>query len=117
MQVYVDTLVKKAYDNWNQVVEYDGKSLLSFKQVRRSSRNEPQTAALEYSNPLDHQLQLPRLPVSFTSEQPSADSGLPVGGNACCVLVGPLNICPMGPFCAMSIILACFASHFCLSRK
>ncbi|XP_030456364.1 calmodulin-binding protein 60 B-like [Syzygium oleosum] len=79
-KVYVDTLVKKAYDNWNQVIEYDGKSLLSFKQVRRSSRNEPQTAALEYSNPLDHQLQLPRLPVSFTSEQPSADSGLPVGG-------------------------------------
>ncbi|KAK3435491.1 hypothetical protein EUGRSUZ_C00185 [Eucalyptus grandis] len=79
-KVYVDTLVKKAYDNWNQVVEYDGKSLLSFKQVRRSSRNEPQMAALEYSNALDHQLQLPRLPVPFTSEQPSADSGLTVGG-------------------------------------
>ncbi|XP_030517309.1 calmodulin-binding protein 60 B-like [Rhodamnia argentea] len=79
-KVYVDTLVKKAYDNWSQVIEYDGKSLLSFKQVRRSSRNEPQVAALEYSNALDHQLQIPRLPVSFTSEQPSADSGLTVGG-------------------------------------
>lgn len=79
-KVYVDTLVKKAYDNWDQVIEYDGKSLLSFKQVRRSSRNEPQVAALEYSNALDHRLQIPRLPVSFTSEQPSADSGLTVGG-------------------------------------
>ncbi|CAN1198463.1 Calmodulin-binding protein 60 C, partial [Linum perenne] len=42
-KVYVDTLVKKAYENWNEVVEYDGKSLLSFKQTKRSttSRTEP----------------------------------------------------------------------------
>ncbi|KAF8033586.1 hypothetical protein BT93_C0008 [Corymbia citriodora subsp. variegata] len=79
-KVYVDTLVKKAYDNWDQVIEYDGKSLLGFKQVRRSSRNEPQMVAVEYPNALDHQLQIPRMPVSFTSEQPSADSGLPIGG-------------------------------------
>ncbi|CAN1198465.1 Calmodulin-binding protein 60 B [Linum perenne] len=43
-KVYVDTLVKKAYENWNEVVEYDGKSLLSFKQTKRSttSRTEGQ---------------------------------------------------------------------------
>ncbi|EEF30188.1 hypothetical protein RCOM_0445820 [Ricinus communis] len=28
---------KKAYDNWNEVIEYDGKSLLNFKQSKRSN--------------------------------------------------------------------------------
>ncbi|OWM89265.1 calmodulin-binding protein 60 B-like [Punica granatum] len=78
-KVYVDSLVKKAYENWDQVIEYDGKSLLNFKQVRRSARNEPQMGALEYPNTVE-QLQLPRLPVPFSAEQPSADSSLPVGG-------------------------------------
>ncbi|KAI9125942.1 hypothetical protein K1719_003360 [Acacia pycnantha] len=37
----VDSLVKKAYENWNQVVEYDGKVLNSFTNVK----NGPRTAA------------------------------------------------------------------------
>ncbi|GKV00494.1 hypothetical protein SLEP1_g13170 [Rubroshorea leprosula] len=78
-KLYVDTLVKKAYDNWDQVIEYDGKSLVSFKQNRRSSaRNELPMGTLELSNVLDHQLQLPRLPVSAPNEQ--LHSSLPVGG-------------------------------------
>ncbi|KAA3471550.1 calmodulin-binding protein 60 B-like [Gossypium australe] len=80
-KVYVDTLVKKAYDNWRQVIEYDGKSLLNFKQNRRSSaRNEPQTDAISYPNALDHQLQLPRLPVAVPTEQ--VHSGPQAGVNA-----------------------------------
>ncbi|XP_017626407.1 calmodulin-binding protein 60 B-like isoform X2 [Gossypium arboreum] len=75
-KVYVDTLVKKAYDNWLQVIEYDGKSLSNFKQNRRSSaRNEPQTDAICYPN---HQLQLPRLPVAVPTEQ--VHSGPQAGG-------------------------------------
>lgn len=32
-----DTLVKKAYDNWNtHVIEYDGEALLSFKQEKKA---------------------------------------------------------------------------------
>ncbi|XVE71792.1 hypothetical protein DITRI_Ditri10aG0180300 [Diplodiscus trichospermus] len=78
-KVYVDALVKKAYDNWNQVIEYDGKSLLNFKQNRRSgARNELQMGSLDYSNALDHQLQLPRLPVPVPTEQ--VHSGLQGGG-------------------------------------
>ncbi|KAH1108752.1 hypothetical protein J1N35_012520 [Gossypium stocksii] len=78
-KVYVDTLVKKAYDNWHQVIEYDGKSLLNFKQNRRSSaRNEPQTDVIGYPNALDHQLQLPRLPVAVPTEQ--VHSGPQAGG-------------------------------------
>ncbi|OMO72808.1 Calmodulin binding protein-like protein [Corchorus olitorius] len=78
-KVYVDTLVKKAYDNWNQVIEYDGKSLLNFKQNRRSSaRNEVPMGAIDYPGTLDHQLQLPRLPVPVPTEQ--VHSGLDIGG-------------------------------------
>ncbi|XP_022755410.1 calmodulin-binding protein 60 C-like isoform X3 [Durio zibethinus] len=77
--VYVDTLVKKAYDNWNQVIEYDGKSLLNFKQNRRSSaRNELQMGVIDCPNALDHQLQLPLLPAPVPTEQ--VHSGLQVGG-------------------------------------
>ncbi|KAE8718779.1 Calmodulin-binding protein 60 B [Hibiscus syriacus] len=62
-KLYVDTLVKKAYENWNEVIEYDGKSLMNIKQNRRSStRNELQLGAADYSNAV-HQLQLPQLPV------------------------------------------------------
>ncbi|GKV52381.1 hypothetical protein SLEP1_g58967 [Rubroshorea leprosula] len=78
-KVYVDSLVKKAYDNWNHVIEYDGKSLVNFKQNRRSSaRNELQMGTMDFPNMLDHQLQLPRLPVSAPNEQ--LHSSLPVGG-------------------------------------
>ncbi|KAK4757254.1 hypothetical protein SAY87_007381 [Trapa incisa] len=65
-KVYVDALVKKAYENWNEVVEYDGKS--PFKQVRRSARNENQMESLDYSNTVDRQLQLPQS-VLFSSDQ------------------------------------------------
>lgn len=82
LQVYADTLVKKAYENWNQVIEYDGKSLLSFKQPKRSSasRNELLMDTTDYSHSLDHQMSLSRLPVPVLSEPSSMDSGIPVGG-------------------------------------
>lgn len=81
-QVYVDTLVKKAYDNWNQVVEYDGKSLLSIKQNKRSSasRNELPMGPVDYPHALDDQFTQPRLPGSIPSEQTLMDSGLLIGG-------------------------------------
>ncbi|GFS40673.1 calmodulin-binding protein [Actinidia rufa] len=81
--VYVDTLVKKAYDNWNQVVEYDGKSLLSFKQSKRSSasRNELLMGPVDYSNALDNQLPQPRLPGSVPSEQSLMEPSLMIGGS------------------------------------
>ncbi|CAH2051300.1 unnamed protein product [Thlaspi arvense] len=42
---YVDGLVRKAYENWDQVVEYDSKSLMNFDQVNK-------TAELDYSMPV-----------------------------------------------------------------
>jgi len=78
----LDTLVKKAYDHWDQVVEYDGKSLMSFKENKKSGtlRNDQNMGIVDYSNALNHQLPLPRLPVPL--EQPPLDSGLPVGGKS-----------------------------------
>ncbi|CAN1231712.1 Calmodulin-binding protein 60 C [Linum grandiflorum] len=68
-KVYVDTLVKKAYENWNQVVEYDGKSLLSFKQTKQptSSRTEAQ---IVQPHALDHHTQLQRLPAAVLNASP-----------------------------------------------
>lgn len=86
LQVYVDTLVKKAYENWNHVIEYDGKSLLNFKQTSKSSStciNELPIGQLDYSNSLDHQLPLARLPVPVPSEPASMGSGLMSGGKNC----------------------------------
>ncbi|KAI9117582.1 hypothetical protein K1719_011748 [Acacia pycnantha] len=59
-KVYVDALVKKAYDNWDQVVEYDGKTFLP-------------------GNGLDHQQPESALPVTAPSVL-QLNSGLPIGG-------------------------------------
>ncbi|VVA99527.1 unnamed protein product [Arabis nemorensis] len=42
---YVDGLVRKAYENWDQVIEYDSKSLMNFDQVNK-------TDTLDYSMPV-----------------------------------------------------------------
>ncbi|XP_074273692.1 calmodulin-binding protein 60 B isoform X2 [Silene latifolia] len=71
-KVYVDTLVKKAYDNWHQVIEYDGKALINSKQTRRtrSSQNEVPMNSIGYPNAvMDNQLSLSRLPVPALAEQ------------------------------------------------
>ncbi|XP_056867196.1 calmodulin-binding protein 60 C isoform X2 [Raphanus sativus] len=44
-KVYVDGLVRKAYENWDQVIEYDSKSLMNFNQVNKVD-------ALDYSMPV-----------------------------------------------------------------
>ncbi|CAA0809704.1 Calmodulin-binding protein 60 B [Striga hermonthica] len=79
-KVYVDTLVKKAYDNWNQVVEYDGQSLLNFKQNRKSStsRDDPLVSS-SVTNTFDNQLLPERLPVPMPSDS-SLDHSVPTGG-------------------------------------
>ena len=92
LQVYVDTLVNKAYENWNQVVEYDGKSLLSSKQSKKSnaSRNDFQGGHLDLSNTLDHG-SIPRMPVSVQPQQPVMDSGLSVAGNHSIIVIKLLD--------------------------
>lgn len=79
--MYVDSLVKKAYDNWEQVVEYDGKSLVDAEQNNNTveSENELHVESIDYDGGLDHQLLMPSLPMSVASEQ-QINSAMPVGG-------------------------------------
>lgn len=79
-KVYVDTLVKKAYDNWMHVIEYDGNSLLSSKVHKVSGALGGDVMGPPiYSNSFDHQLGLPPVAV-LSPEQPSMNQGLTVGG-------------------------------------
>ncbi|KAJ6978979.1 hypothetical protein D5086_022199 [Populus alba] len=81
-KVYVDSLVKKAYENWMHVIEYDGKSLLDFKQNQGivASQNDVPSSQQEFLNSYDHQVTLPIMSVPVPSEQPVMDSGPIVGG-------------------------------------
>ncbi|XP_055806725.1 calmodulin-binding protein 60 B-like [Solanum dulcamara] len=81
-KIYVDTLVKKAYDNWMHVVEYDGKSLLSLGQNKAavSSQNDLTNGSQNHSISFDQQTNLPSLPASISSEQSAMNSGLNMGG-------------------------------------
>nr|GMD09012.1 calmodulin-binding protein 60 D-like [Ipomoea batatas] len=79
---YVDSLVKKAYDNWMHVIEYDGKSLMSLNENKNSDspQNDLLTASQNHSNSFNHQLNMPSLSASISSEQPDLDPGLNVRG-------------------------------------
>ncbi|KAL2465756.1 Calmodulin-binding protein 60 B [Abeliophyllum distichum] len=82
--VYVDTLVKKAYDNWNQVVEYDGKSFLNFKQIKKSSVfcNNLPMGPVNYPDVVENPLPPARLPASVTSEPLSMIPSMLIGGSS-----------------------------------
>ncbi|XP_058067923.1 calmodulin-binding protein 60 D-like [Magnolia sinica] len=81
-KVYVDTLVKKAYDNWMHVVEYDGGALLNSKQDKRvsTSRVEVPVEPPDYTPSFNQQVSIPHLPSSVPPEHASMDSGINVGG-------------------------------------
>ena len=73
--------MKKAYDNWEHVIEYDGKSLLDFKLNQGiASQNDVPFSQLEFLNSYDHQVTLPTMSVPVPLEQPVMDSGPIVGG-------------------------------------
>ncbi|KAL4280454.1 hypothetical protein GQ457_03G037190 [Hibiscus cannabinus] len=81
-KLYVDALVKKAYENWMHVIEYDGKSLLDPKEEdsagasQASSQMDPQG----YPISINQQQTLPTLSVPVPSEHPPMDSSLNAGG-------------------------------------
>jgi len=73
--------VKKAYDNWMHVIEYDGKSLVNDIEDKTLDTAHPQAPMIshEYSNSLQ-QIPIPALPLPGHAGQPSMDSGVTVGG-------------------------------------
>lgn len=79
----MDTLVKKAYENWMHVVEYDGRMLLNMKQSKRASSSRTEVvieAPADYHVSPDQQVSLPRLPSSVPLEQTFMNSVVAVGG-------------------------------------
>ncbi|KZV48613.1 hypothetical protein F511_29687 [Dorcoceras hygrometricum] len=80
-KVFVDSLVKKAYDNWAHVIEYDGKSLLGFDQTKRAEvpENDFRGSSQNQSISFD-QLRFPSQPDLITSENQSINPGLTIGG-------------------------------------
>ncbi|RLM65888.1 calmodulin-binding protein 60 D-like isoform X1 [Panicum miliaceum] len=55
-RVFADTLVKQAYDDWINVVEYDEKALLRFKQKKKSIMTRSETAKASSSYPASNGL-------------------------------------------------------------
>ncbi|XP_057545528.1 calmodulin-binding protein 60 B-like [Amaranthus tricolor] len=83
-KVYVDTLLKKAYENWHQVIEYDGKALVNSKQTRRtrSSQNDLSMSAISYPNAIDDQMAFPQLHTTGSTEHALAENSItPLGYN------------------------------------
>ncbi|XP_072990877.1 calmodulin-binding protein 60 B-like [Typha latifolia] len=70
---FADALVKKAYDNWMHVIEYDGKALLSFKQNKRSiaTGKEPASTSTNCHALYDQQASQQHLSVPMPVEQTS----------------------------------------------
>lgn len=99
----MDTWVKKAYDNWNQVVEYDGKSLLNFKQMKKSSTltSDLPLSPVDFPNTFDNQLSQQRLPASVPSQ--TSDQNLLSGGKILCFFC---YITPSVPFKEPPLFLA-----------
>ncbi|KAH7671744.1 CALMODULIN-BINDING PROTEIN60 [Dioscorea alata] len=81
LKVFVDTLVKEAYDDWTNVIEYDGEALLNFMQSKQTTRNEVPPAQANYSASYDQQqVSQASLSVSVPSDQSLIDAGVTVGG-------------------------------------
>lgn len=85
LQDFVDTLVKKAYENWRHVIEYDGKALLNIKQSKKASTspNKPPSVSPTYHVSYDQQVQVSRPQISVTAPivHPSLDATGASGGN------------------------------------
>ncbi|XP_031483177.1 calmodulin-binding protein 60 D-like isoform X2 [Nymphaea colorata] len=76
-KVYVDTLVKKAYDNWMHVVEYDGKALMAFKQSKKmiTTRSDTRASSSEYQS-FDPQASVQQMPFTASTDQVATDPGI-----------------------------------------
>ncbi|XP_054805172.1 calmodulin-binding protein 60 F-like [Prosopis cineraria] len=67
----VDTLVKKAYENWNQVVEYDGKVLSSVTNAKNGSRTVAPPTMNQNGHVTEQQYISPKSRLPYVSSEPS----------------------------------------------
>ncbi|XP_010929240.1 calmodulin-binding protein 60 B isoform X3 [Elaeis guineensis] len=82
-KVFADALVKKAYDNWMHVIEYDGEALLNFRQSKKTAtRNEHPSASKNCPASYDQQACQQHMSTTVPGEHPAVDRGVVAGGNA-----------------------------------
>lgn len=93
-KVFVDSLVKKAYDNWMSVIEYDGKALVGARSNKKgnSSRPEASMSTMPYSTAYSQQAPLTSEPVAMHPEQAPGNSGLAVGGSSSSSVYGERSV-------------------------
>ncbi|URD95266.1 Calmodulin binding protein-like [Musa troglodytarum] len=76
-KVFADTLVKKAYDNWACVIEYDGKALLSLKSNKKTVTTRSEARALaNFSDSYDCPPSQQQLSVPALTVQSLIDTGM-----------------------------------------
>eukprot|EP00252_Welwitschia_mirabilis_P013163 TRINITY_DN2906_c0_g1_i1.p1 TRINITY_DN2906_c0_g1~~TRINITY_DN2906_c0_g1_i1.p1 ORF type:complete len:455 (-),score=92.91 TRINITY_DN2906_c0_g1_i1:26-1390(-) len=86
-KVHVDSLVKKAYDDWNSVVEYDGKALIGMKSNKKQSmsRAEPSMPAVQQQQytavAYNQQPTVNCDPVAIHPERANTNAALTLGGD------------------------------------
>ncbi|XP_020100462.1 calmodulin-binding protein 60 B-like [Ananas comosus] len=82
-KLFADTLVKKAYDNWMNVIEYDGKALLNSKPSKKTTptlQNEAPPVPANYPASYDQHVSQTHISALAPLEhQPSTDTGIPGG--------------------------------------
>lgn len=76
----MDILVKKAYENWIHVIEYDGKSLLGCNEDDSLDTCRAKLPMDLHTSSTSQQQILPTLSVRVPTGQPSMDSDLVVRG-------------------------------------
>ncbi|CAD5175368.1 unnamed protein product [Musa acuminata subsp. malaccensis] len=81
-KVFADALVKKAYDNWMQVIEYDGRALLNFTKNKKApaAQKESLLASSNYPSSYDQQVSQMHSQASASSTELSAEMGNTTGG-------------------------------------
>ncbi|CAL9754705.1 unnamed protein product [Musa acuminata subsp. burmannicoides] len=76
-KVFADTLVKKAYDNWACVIEYDGKALLSLTSNKKTITTRSESRALaNFSDSYDCPPSQQQLSVPALTVQSLTDTGM-----------------------------------------
>ncbi|XP_039117041.1 calmodulin-binding protein 60 D-like [Dioscorea cayenensis subsp. rotundata] len=79
-KVFADSLVKRAYDDWMQVIEYDGKVLLNFKEKKKATASPKESLSGQANYPTSYDQQVYRqLPAITAVDQPTVDAGV-LGG-------------------------------------
>lgn len=72
--------MKRAYDDWMQVIEYDGKVLLNFKEKKKATASPKESLSGQANYPTSYDQQVYRqLPAITAVDQPTVDAGV-LGG-------------------------------------